>query len=172
MRSKFNYKVIAITLGSLAVVVSSIIGICASTSRQNNLTLSTKSGTITIPTDTTKLKQKIGAVRHYQNNSFNGVKLKNGGFIALTGDRQATRTDMFGNIIWEFDPKAKEFANSDFSNKKVIEIVEDETIPNIFYLLLVPENAPNQLSDFDPDDTFTMIKWLVVQPIVLNDKQL
>ena len=153
MRSKFNYKVIAITLGSLAVVASSIIGICASTSRPNNLTLSTKSGTITIPTDTTKLKQKIGAVRHYQNNSFNGVKLKNGGFIALTGDASATRTDMFGNIIWEFDPKTISSGNtSDFSSKKVIEVVQDETNSSIFYLLLVPTEAPNELADIDPND--------------------
>ena len=153
MRSKFDYRMYAIILGSLAVVGSSIVGICALTNKSNNLVLSTSSGTVNIPTNTSKLNQKIGAVRHYQNNGFSGVKLKNGGFVALTGDASATRTDMFGNIIWEFDPKTISSTNaSDFSSKKVIEVVQDEDNSSIFYLLLVPTEAPNQLTDLDPTD--------------------
>ena len=154
MRRKFNYKALAIALGTLSVLTSSIIGMSMSIDYSSNpkLLVTNKNAQVTIQTDLSKLKTKIGTVRHYQNNGFSGVKLKNGGFVALTGSKQATRTDMFGNIIWEFDPTAKDFAYSDFSNKKVIEVVQDETNPNVFYLLLVPENAPNQLASLDPKD--------------------
>ncbi len=101
------------------------------------------------------LGRKVGKVRSYQNNNFQGVELKNGGFFVLTNEADAARVDAFGNVLYEFDVAALAAAYPDLRNKKVVEIAQDEgSDSNVLYLLLVPDQAIDSIRPADEADPY------------------
>ncbi|WP_033159681.1 hypothetical protein [Mycoplasmoides alvi] len=156
MKRKFNFKYLLVSLASITILTSVGIGLYVfSLSKQSNFTKPIlKDGSI--PITSNNFGQQVGKIRHWQNNNFSGVQVKNNGFVVLTGTDSATRIDSFGNIIWEFDPNNittdKYLGANDFAGKKVVEIVEDQLNSNVLYLLLVPNQAPDECKNVDDPD--------------------
>lgn len=120
--------------------------------------------------------QKLGTIRQFKNNSFTGIPIKNSidGSLVLTGKSSITRTDFFGNVLWTFDPnipsdivaaKSDNHGNlisngdgtpvlsgknysADLAGKMVIEATQDKVNPNLFYLLLIPQDYLTNTSTY------------------------
>ena len=164
MKKKFNYSMLLTSLTIASILTVGSLWLCSSTTNggSNQIITNNQVSNIRInnkasqPITSTNIGKQIGNIRHWLNNNFSGVELENGGFVALTGTNSVTRIDMFGNIIWEFDPSKISTniysGSSDFSSKKVVEIVQDQSNFNIFYLLLVPTQVPEELKDVDGTD--------------------
>lgn len=111
----------------------------------------------------------LGPTRVFQNTSFSGITVNglNPGAAVLTEPNAVRRTDFFGNVLWTFAPnsltntKATKISSDgtliktrngdldtintidftqDISNKTVVEVRQDASLSNIFYLLLIPTN--------------------------------
>ncbi|WP_033159933.1 hypothetical protein [Mycoplasmoides alvi] len=155
MKHKINGKLL-LSLGTcLTLGVGLSVGIAFGLSAKNkDLTLNNQSNKSIVSAN---VGSKVGKIRNWHNTNFSGIEVTNGGFIALTGTSSITRVDTFGNILWEFDPEALSKSDpitySNFVGKKVVEAVEDESNSNIFYLLLIPNAAADELSDIDKTDT-------------------
>ena len=142
---KLSCKNLLVWLTGLAVLSATAIGFVVSSNVQSKTNTFVKNAT-TIFTSK-NIGNKVGTIRHWQNNNFSGIEVKNGGFVALTGTNSATRIDAFGNIIWEFNPSSLSSSGyqnvQEFSAKKVVEVAQDESNANVLYLLLVPTDAPD-----------------------------
>ncbi|WP_027124283.1 hypothetical protein [Mycoplasmoides pirum] len=149
---KFSYKHILTILISVATVSIAAISLyCTFNQEQiNKLVLKQNLKTFS----SSNVGKKVGNIRRWQNNNFDGIEVKNGGFVVLTETQSATRIDSFGNILWEFDPNTLKSDYPSFANKKVVEIAQDEGAnQNILYLLLIPKEAPDQQQSIgDPND--------------------
>ncbi|WP_027124274.1 hypothetical protein [Mycoplasmoides pirum] len=155
---KINYKYLTIALTGL--MIFSATAICLyNTFNKNQKTIENSINQnlkFNQSIQSENIGKKVGNIRHWQNNNFSGIEVKNGGFVVLTGTQSATRIDAFGNILWEFDPQNLPSEYSELANKKVVEIVQDEGInQNILYLLLVPKNTLDKQTNIDPVDPYS-----------------
>ncbi|WP_027123833.1 hypothetical protein [Mycoplasmoides pirum] len=156
-KTKFNFKYLAISLSSTAILSASAISLYTLLNQNynNNLNYVNQNLKTTITTPNNVVGKKVGAIRHWQNNNFSGVELKNGGFAVLTEENSATRIDAFGNILWEFKPEELKTYYPDFQDKKVVEIAQDEgNNSNIIYLLLVPNKVIDSKQEIDQPDPY------------------
>ena len=157
MKFKLNKKHLLISLFMVTTLGAISFGLVSSidnNSKTNTLLTNASSS----PIISNKVGQKVGPIRHWQNNNFSGLEVKNGGFVVLTGTDSATRIDSFGNILWEFSPSSLLNSNYQSANiflgKKVVEIVQDEMNNDVLYLLLVPTQVPNENNGIDQVDPF------------------
>lgn len=118
----------------------------------------------------TEKMNNLGPTRVFQNTSFSGITVSglNPGAAVLTETNAVSRTDFFGNVLWTFAPgssmmntKASKISSDgtllrmpngdldtintidfdqDIRNKTVVEVRQDASLSNIFYLLLIPTN--------------------------------
>ncbi|WP_033159845.1 hypothetical protein [Mycoplasmoides alvi] len=157
MKKKINNKYLLMSLAGITLASAIGVGIYSATFKPTNYLGQVLNANST-PITSKNFGQQVGKIRHWQNNNFNGFEVRNGGFIVLTGTNAATRIDAFGNILWEFDPSTittdSYVGASDFTDKKVVEVVEDQANPSIYYLLLVPNQTPDVKQEFDPKDPF------------------
>ncbi|WP_027123952.1 hypothetical protein [Mycoplasmoides pirum] len=154
---KFNYKYLLISLVSTTIVSAAAISLY-STFNKDQISNPIINQNVKSFSNPSIVGNKVGKIRHWQNNNFNGVEIKNGGFVVLTSTQSATRIDAFGNILWEFDPEKIASEDSQYANlagKKVVEITQDEgDNSNILYLLLIPKNTPDKQASIDPKDLY------------------
>ncbi|WP_027123954.1 hypothetical protein [Mycoplasmoides pirum] len=151
---KFNYKYLLASSISIAIVSTTMISLYCTFNQEkiNNLVLNQNLKSYS----SSNIGKKVGNIRRWQNNNFDGIEVKNGGFVVLTETQSATRIDAFGNILWEFDPQTLSSDYPSFANKKVVEITQDEGInQNILYLLLVPTQVPNEQTTVDVNDAYS-----------------
>ncbi|WP_033160059.1 hypothetical protein [Mycoplasmoides alvi] len=152
MKFKFNYKYLLLSFSSAAILSATSLAIVTTFSSQNQNTNLLKIKDSSQPIISKKIGQKVGKLRHWQNNNFTGIEVTNGGFVVLTEGGSATRIDAFGNILWEFNPSDLVANYSEFANKKVVEITEDKQNSNVLYLLLIPNQAPDSNQGIDGVD--------------------
>ncbi|QMT98680.1 adhesin P1 [Mycoplasma tullyi] len=106
--------------------------------------------------------------RRWRNSNFTSLSVdgSNAGALVLTGTKSISRIDLYGNVLWTFDPSNSDLTNkvgfydsnnrltpfsgstdfnvSDLSSKTVVEATQDQEDPNVFYLLLIPDAAVAQ----------------------------
>ncbi|MDC4183591.1 hypothetical protein [Mycoplasma bradburyae] len=119
----------------------------------------------------------LDTARRWRNSNFTSASIEgtNPGALVLTGKKSISRIDLYGNVVWTFDPASSDlgekvgyydannefkqftgtvpFQVSDLSSKTVVEAIQDQQDPNAFYLLLIPDAAVAQQQE-TKDHTF------------------
>ncbi|MDC4184329.1 hypothetical protein [Mycoplasma bradburyae] len=119
----------------------------------------------------------LDTARRWRNSNFTSASIEgtNPGALVLTGKKSISRIDLYGNVVWTFDPASSDlgekvgyydannefkqftgtvpFQVSDLSSKTVVEAIQDQQDPNAFYLLLIPDVAVAQQQE-TKDHTF------------------
>ncbi|WP_027119614.1 hypothetical protein [[Mycoplasma] testudinis] len=167
---KNKYKILAISGGAIlaGAAFGAGFGSLATSNSKPALNQNTQSSIVNQAGVTDN--PALGATRVFKNTSFSGIPVKgtNPGALVLTGTDAITRTDYYGNVLWRFSPSVADDAaagainpngslqrgdrgalvspngvanfRSDIQGKMVVEARQDASLPNIFYLLLIPSN--------------------------------
>lgn len=156
---------LSIGITPLALIGLGSFGLAVSGAKPNNLKPVNQVGEMNSQGQSNLLEK----ARRWRNSNFTSLSIDgtNPGALVLTGSKSISRIDLYGNVIWTFDPGNTNdltgkvgfydannrltafsgdapFNVSDLSSKTVVEATQDQEDPNVFYLLLIPDAAVQQ----------------------------
>lgn len=156
---------LSVGITPLALIGLGSFGLAVSGAKPNNLKPVKQVGEMNSQGQSNLLEK----ARRWRNSNFTSLSIDgtNPGALVLTGSKSISRIDLYGNVIWTFDPdntndltgkvgfydannKLTAFSGdvpfnvSDLSSKTVVEATQDQEDPNVFYLLLIPDAAVQQ----------------------------
>ncbi|WP_391517059.1 adhesin P1 [Mycoplasmoides gallisepticum] len=156
---------LSVGITPLALIGLGSFGLAVSGAKPNNLKPINQVGEMNSQGQSNLLEK----ARRWRNSNFTSLSIDgtNPGALVLTGSKSISRIDLYGNVIWTFDPGNTNdltgkvgfydannrltafsgdvpFNVSDLSSKTVVEATQDQEDPNVFYLLLIPDAAVQQ----------------------------
>ncbi|MFN3044820.1 adhesin P1 [Mycoplasmoides gallisepticum] len=156
---------LSVGITPLALIGLGSFGLAVSGAKPNNLKPVNQVGEMNSQGQSNLLEK----ARRWRNSNFTSLSIDgtNPGALVLTGSKSISRIDLYGNVIWTFDPGNTNdltgkvgfydannrltafsgdvpFNVSDLSSKTVVEATQDQEDPNVFYLLLIPDAAVEQ----------------------------
>lgn len=152
-------------LTPLALIGLGSFGLVASQAKPNNLKPVNQVG----ENASQGQSKLLETTRRWRNSNFTSLSVDgtNTGALVLTGKKSISRIDLYGNVIWTFDPSNTSdltnkvghydannrltpfsgtvpFDVNDLTSKTIVEATQDQENPNVFYLLLIPDVAVQQ----------------------------